>query len=259
MKAQGSGLRPVDDSKNSEYFDIIKDVEKYSDVPAVNHNPFVASAINNVTIKKKFDGTVQGYGKGNLVNDETGEVVEVHTFRKGKEVDSNAFKKIFNSRLKDIFNLSKTGITVFGYFIHALQSPVNVNRDCIYIDVDEAMSWCEYNSNVSVYNGLTELIKEGLIAKSHMRNMFYIDPNAIFNGNRLVIYEEYIKKEDNYFDDKSLKEQIMKNKPNTFMLHLPQWTKVDEVTNDDEHYYILECIDKPGEFIKFTYELTAIE
>ena len=63
----------------------------------------------------------------------------------------------------------------------------------IYFDVHAAQQYCKYSTNNSVYRGLTELIRVGFVAKSSKRSHIYVDPRTVFNGNRIIVMEEYVK------------------------------------------------------------------
>lgn len=186
-----------------EYFEAIKDIDKYQELPCIDINPFMATMINGMMIKKDM-GRVDGVGRAELVDKTSGEIVETTTFYTKKIVDADTFVKIYSNRLKDLFDLSKTAIKVFFYFIDQMNKPYNINTSMILIDIQECVDYCDYSANTQVYAGLIELVKAGIIAKAHRRNLFHIDPNTVFNGNRMMVMEEYIKKEADYFDDKSL-------------------------------------------------------
>ena len=193
------GIVPSD--RYRDYLESVKDCNKYGEFPEMDHNPFVSKMAGQFSIKKKFVGEVNEVGSTQFVNEETGEVFDkVNLFARKKMVDEATFVKMFTGRLKDIFDLSKTAINVLLYIMDAIQLPVNINRDIIYLDVNDIMHWCGYGNNSPVYKGMTELIKAGMMAKSQMKNMYFIDPTVIFNGDRMVVMEEYIKKEKNYFN-----------------------------------------------------------
>lgn len=204
MKAKGMTNTPVTVKPEvEEYFEAIKDIDKYQELPCIDINPFMATMINGMMIKKDM-GRVDGVGRAELVDKTSGEIVETTTFYTKKIVDADTFVKIYSNRLKDLFDLSKTAIKVFFYFIDQMNKPYNINTSMILIDIQECVDYCDYSANTQVYAGLIELVKAGIIAKAHRRNLFHIDPNTVFNGNRMMVMEEYIKKEADYFDDKSL-------------------------------------------------------
>ncbi len=196
---------PVNQDAKDEYLEMIKDADKFTEFPVLNHNPFIVDVSRSLKTKFKSDGVVKA-GRTSLINEETGEVVDdVHFYGQRKVVDTETFVKIFSGRLKDIFDLSKTAVNVLLYIIDSIQKPMNINRDVVYLDIEDIGNWCGYSAKSTAYQGLVELMKAGMIAKYKKRNFYYIDPSLIFNGNRVLIYDEYIRKEADYFDDKSLK------------------------------------------------------
>lgn len=52
----------------------------------------------------------------------------------------------------------------------------------------------------TVYRSITQLIEKKLLAKADMTGCYYINPQIFFKGDRIILLNEYIKKD-------------MKNKP----------------------------------------------
>ena len=210
MKSKGSEVvvKPIPIRPEVvEYFETIKDIDKFQEFPVIEINPFIAPMQNNMNVKHLNQYASDGTGRRDVVDQTTGEVYkDVRFFKRTEEVDSDKFVKIFSGRLRDLFDLSKTAINVFFFILDEMQKPYNINASMIYIDIQACQEFCEYSATKQVYLGLTELLRSGIIAKSHKRHLFYVDPRIAFNGKRMVIVEEYIKKEADFFDDEALKE-----------------------------------------------------
>jgi len=192
-------------AKQDEYLEKIKTISKFSEAPEMSDNPFLPSLGGEISIKRKVAGAENAVASFDMVNPSTGEIESTAEkniiFMERREVDSNKFIKLYASRIKTMFNLSHTGFNIFLYFLHEMQKKHNINRDLIYFSVGDCIKFCDYKSSNSIYRGLTELISVGFIAKAESpANHFYIDPKTAFNGDRLVIWEEYLRKRDNYFD-----------------------------------------------------------
>jgi hypothetical protein len=58
------------------------------------------------------------------------------------------------------------------------------------------MKFTGYTSKASVYNGVSELLKNNFIARTHKAYTFFINPAIFFNGSRLVMVNEYVVQQD---------------------------------------------------------------
>jgi len=198
----------MNDKLYEDYMDTVKDVKSFSDAPSIEVNPFKRKLMNDITLKRKFVKGNFGLGSYNIVNHD-GEIVsrieENRVFSSSKYVDEKKFIKLYSDKLKDMFQLTHSAIKVFGYFLTEMQKPYNQNKDIIFFNLNDCMRHCDYNTHGMVYRGLTELISHGFIAKCvQPANHFFIDATIAFNGDRIVVMEEYIKKDADFFTDKKL-------------------------------------------------------
>ena len=67
-------------------------------------------------------------------------------------------------------------------------------QDYVLFDYNDCMKFCGYKTNGSVYDGLFNLIKTGIIAKSKKSYVLFINPTVVFNGNRITFINTYTKK-----------------------------------------------------------------
>lgn len=168
-------------------------------------NPF----LEDFAIKKKDKMVkVSVLGKENnvLVNNDTGEVVGTHTIAI-KKVDSEQFIKLFTQNIAWAFDLSSAGIKAFTVVAWIVQNEA-LNKDTIVIS---AYSIEEFNArnqkSISLqtfYRGLRELEKNKIIAKHQAQALYFINPNFIFNGDR-VVFTTIIEreKEPTLFDEQN--------------------------------------------------------
>lgn len=202
MKAKPEIVKHEEEFDN--YFNVVKDISKFSEAPSVGDSPFLPSLGGQIIVKDKIVGAENKITSFDMVDPVTGEIgskaSENRIFTRKQEVDSDKFIKLYAGRLQLMFDLTSTGLNVFVYFLHEIQKKHNIDRDLIYFNVQDCIKFCDYKSSNSVYRGLTELISVGFIAKAKEPiNHFYIDPTTAFNGNRIVIWEEYVKKQQDYF------------------------------------------------------------
>lgn len=147
-------------------------------------NPFASDVFN---IEKGKKSVIAGTTKQVLVDTDTGAVEGITLLHKYKEVDKEQFVKLYIEEISSLFELSKTGLKVFGFVLKALR----INSAEIYIDISELMQFCEYKQKNQVYKGLAELIANKIIAMSIRPNLWFINPSIIFNGDRVVFAKEY--------------------------------------------------------------------
>jgi len=188
------------------YLDEVKNIEKFSEAPVVNSNPFTASLKASMTVQHKVLHAVNGFGSVEMIDKESGEVIsdlsENRVFTKRQYVDSDKFTKIYLDRFKQLFDLSSSTVKVFGYILNEMQKVENVNSDIIYFDMEDCKDYLGFSQSNMIYRGLTELLQHGFIAKAKKPSHFYIDSKTAFNGNRIVIMEEYERKENEFFQDR---------------------------------------------------------
>ncbi|EDM1757895.1 hypothetical protein AH553_22515 [Salmonella enterica subsp. diarizonae] len=116
-----------------------------------------------------------------------------------QEIDSEEFIKIYTSKVKAFFGLTKSAYKVFLVFFHICQDVIG--QDCLYLSCKKAMLISGEVNQIIIsesifYRGVKELIDKKIIAKSNERNWYFINPSVIFNGDRARFVTEIIKKKD---------------------------------------------------------------
>lgn len=163
-------------------------VAKLTSFPVHQSNPYLVPLVVPTRNQIVQVGNPKAFS---IVNTDTG---EEHGMLIGTKhaVDKEEFRKIFKSQIRALFQLSSTGFRVFGYFLDAL----HVSKDQVLFDLDDCMKFTGYTSKASVYNGVSELLKHGFIARTPKIYTFFINPAIFFNGNRLVMVNEYVVQQD---------------------------------------------------------------
>lgn len=184
-----------------EYSRKLEAVSNYSSIPHMNFNPFTVTLNDSFITANKKQGESASVGNFNVVDRETGEVLsDVKSniiFRRKQYVDNQQFIKIYSKSLRDIFDLSYGALKVFFYFMHIMQN--SKDSDLVWFDVNECQEFCKYKNHRPVYDNVTELVKKAIICKSDKPHRFWVNPQFVFNGNRIVVFNEFIKKDDDYF------------------------------------------------------------
>lgn len=156
-------------------------------------NPFLSDMAGVMPDKQYRAGNRIVFGDPNdpdkYATDEDGKIIIVNgkgPLVKGP-IDTGRYYKVYSHATKRILALSRAGIEMFHYIASNLQ-PKNDRLD---INTDEARDSLGYKSAVSIYNGLDSLEKQGIIAKAYSgkrsRLSYWINPDVIFNGNRVVL------------------------------------------------------------------------
>ena len=120
---------------------------------------------------------------------ETGEVLGHTQFIRQIEVDEQQFAKLYLSNFSSFFDLKPQAIKVFGYILNQLVP----NRDEFMFFIDDCMEYTQYKSDTSIRIGLTNLLKNEIIARGRNDSLYFINPMVAFNGNRITFAKTYVK------------------------------------------------------------------
>lgn len=155
-------------------------------------NPFIGEMI--VPVKgKQIKVSTLGKDDNILVNQSTGEVLGTHvtTF---KRVDGEQFVKLFTANIGLTFDLSSAGIKAFGVLLWAVQHQ-SLSKDEVILDSLVFDGFMEAHSHkepplklslATMKRGITELEKAKIIAKTMRKGFYFINPNFVFNGDRVA-------------------------------------------------------------------------
>ncbi len=159
-------------------------------------NPF----LDEVIVKTKNKSVK--ISNSSKINDDvwinqTGNVIttQVLTYR---EVDEAQFIKLFTQNLALSFNLTAAGIKALHVLIYAVQLK-GIMKDIVLIDEITHREFLEKNPNLSLsrptlLRGLAELVESKIIARYKTKGMFFINPNFMFNGDRVMFINAIKKK-----------------------------------------------------------------
>lgn len=166
------------------------DIVKFSEFPKYHDSPFMEKL---TTIKHRNKTMKMSREPIQFIDKSTGEISDTALFLHVKEeVDKESFVKIFKGQLRSLFDLNKTALKVAGYLMEALP----INKDMVLFDLQECLEYTGFANKKSVYDGLAELLEKEILAKSDKINVFFINPSIAFNGNRMIIVNDYKRKHD---------------------------------------------------------------
>ncbi|WP_085537220.1 replication/maintenance protein RepL [Massilibacteroides vaginae] len=169
---------------------------KFSDFPSNSENPFMNKAIEQIgqsTVRRYRSST--GTSKNAIlhaVDTNTGQIVGHTAFIRQIEVDEQEFIKFYLKEFKAFCGLSEKAMKIFNYVLKQLKP----NTDEFLFIMPDCINDTGYKTKTSIYQGLTELIQAEVIAKGKTDVLYYINPNMIFNGNRLTFARTYVKKQN---------------------------------------------------------------
>lgn len=175
---------------------------KVREVVRYESNPFIENMV--VPIKgQKVQLSKLGKDNNILVNQTTGEVHGTHvtTYRK---VDAEQFVKLFTANIALTFDLKAAGIKAFNVLVWMLQN-TSISKDLVPLDkiaLDEFLA--AHNdrkppiklSQPTFWRGLAELEAAQIIAKHVRQGWYFINPNFVFNGDRVAFTTLIERRED---------------------------------------------------------------
>lgn len=157
-----------------------------------DHNPFIEGMV--VPIRgQAVKMSKLGKDDNILVNQTTGEIQGTH-ITTYKKVDSEQFVKLFTANIALTFDLKAAGIKAFNILVWVLQRRA-IERDLVPLDkyvLEEFINNHEDRkpklniSQPTFWRGLAELEKAQIIAKHLRQGWYYINPNFVFNGDRIA-------------------------------------------------------------------------
>lgn len=154
-----------------------------------DENPFIEGMV--VPVKsQRVQLSRLGRDDNILVNQATGEMQGTHvtTYRR---VDSEEFVKLFSTNIALTFELGAAGIKAFSVLVWILQDK-GISKDLVPLDkfvLEDFLNAQEKKlalSQATFARGLAELEKAKIIAKHVRQGWYFINPNFVFNGDRVA-------------------------------------------------------------------------
>ena len=156
------------------------------DFPVYSRNPYFKTLV--VPTRNKI--VAMGTRQLPLFDPDTGEVEEMALMAVRQRVDKEPFVKIYKAQIQAMFNLSNRAMRVFGYFMDATR----ISDDMVYFSLKRCMEYTGYSSKATVLGGVADLLDAKFIARTDEPNTYFINPAKFFNGDRMVIVQDYVRK-----------------------------------------------------------------
>ena len=155
-------------------------------------NPFIGDMIVPVR-GRQVKLSRLGRDQDVLVNQTTGEIRGTH-LTTYKRVDGEQFINLFTANIGLTFDLSAAGIKTFSVLLWVVQHKA-ISRDEVDLDALTLEEFIEDHSGskkplslslTTFKRGMNELEKAQIIAKTMRKGRYFINPNFVFNGDRIA-------------------------------------------------------------------------
>lgn len=151
-------------------------------------NPFIAgAAINTKTGVKRISS--KGGEQMLVISQDSGEVIAPAGFWQAQEVDKSQFVKLFVNGVKALKELSGSGTKVFELLYMRVQE--EIGKDVVYLSFSELDQSLTPMSESTYMRGMKELVIKGFLAETVTQNKYFINPDYMWNGDRLAFVREF--------------------------------------------------------------------
>jgi len=156
-------------------------------------NPFVVGGM----VKTKTKRLTNKRGDMMVVG-ETGEIIApVAGFWQAQEVDAAKFVKLYVNGVRAFKELTNAGTRVFEVLYLEVQK--NIGQDRVYLSFTSLDDGVKL-SQATFTRGMRELIDKGFVAPTESIAWYWLNPDFMWNGDRLAFVREYRKKGGTYDD-----------------------------------------------------------
>lgn len=158
--------------------------------PTYDRNPFIVGLKPKTSTRRIAD--TQGE-KFMVIAPSTGEIVGASGFWHTQEVDRTQFVKLYVNGVKAFKELSKAGSAVFEILYLELQR--NIGRDKVVLNynlIDQDITPIALRTFM---RGMSEMVEKGFIAESVATGVYFVNPDYVWNGDRLAFVKEFRLKE----------------------------------------------------------------
>lgn len=152
------------------------------------NNPFVVGGM----VKSKTKRITNKRGDMMIVGDGGEVVAPIAGFWQAQEVDASKFVKLYINGVKAFKELSNAGTRVFEVLYIEVQK--NIGQDKIYLGYSTLDEEIKNLSQATFTRGMRELIDKGFVAPTEAVSWYWLNPDYMWNGDRLAFVREYRKK-----------------------------------------------------------------
>ena len=168
-------------------------------LPTFKTNPFLQAALLNTNEGVKKRSLKSKDGSQMMVTSQDGSVSAPAGFWHTQEVDKTQFIKLYVNGVKAFADLSSAGTKVFELVYLEIQKAIG--RDTILLNFSDIDQSITTTSRTIFQRGVRELCVKGFLAESLVSGRYFINPDYVFNGDRLALVKEYRLKRDASSDE----------------------------------------------------------
>lgn len=159
-------------------------------------NPFINLTTSKVGVRRV---TSSRNDRMMVVSETTGEIIAPGvTFGAVTEVDKTQFVKLYIGGVKQIKELTGAGTKVFELLYYEVQK--NIGKDVMHLSFSDVDQSATPISKATFHKGMKELLEKGFIAETMTTGKYFLNPDFIFNGDRLAFIREVRLKGAKYVD-----------------------------------------------------------
>jgi len=151
-------------------------------------NPFVAGAIANTKQGIRRISNKTG-DRMMVVSESTGEIMAPAGFWQAEEVDKTQFVKLYVNGVKAFKDLTGAGTKVFEVLYLRIREAIN--KDVVYLSFHDIDQLVTPMSESTFMRGMKELVTKGFIAESISPTKYFLNPDYLWNGDRLAFVKEF--------------------------------------------------------------------
>lgn len=156
-------------------------------------NPFLTDA----EIKQRTRRVINKRGDMFLASRDDGEItVPIAGFWEAHEIDDAKFVKLYANGVKQLADLTNTGARVFELLFLAISNAIGKDEIPLAYQRLDTQQRREMSAK-TFQRGVTELIAKQFIAPAPIAGTFWLNPNYLWNGDRLTFIKEYWRKGTN--------------------------------------------------------------
>lgn len=150
-------------------------------------NPFLEAAHQHT--KSGMKRISNASGDRMMVVSGDGEVMATAGFWQAQEVDKTQFVKLYVNGVKAFQDLTAAGAKVFALLY--MQVMNGIGKDVVYLSFSEVDQEVTPLSKPTFMRGMKELLEKHFIAETMTTGKYFINPDYMFNGDRLAFVKEY--------------------------------------------------------------------
>lgn len=152
-------------------------------------NPFIGNALANTKsgVRRICD---KSGNRMMVVSQNTGDIIATAGFWQTQTVDKTQFVKLYLNGVTAFKDLSGAGTKVFELLYLKIQE--NIGKDEIWLTFPSINQDINHISKAVFYRGMKELLNKGFIAESLSPGMYYLNPDYMWNGDRLAFVKQFL-------------------------------------------------------------------